>query len=95
MACRYCGDYSAEFADISFGGIGAQEGWTTAIVRTPLGRAAFADARGTAIEELTHEDDENFATQALSLVRAWSARKKKAARQHRRENGRSGVKVIS
>lgn len=95
VACRYCGDYSAEFADVSFGGIGAQEGWTTTVIRTPLGRAAFADARGTAIEELTHEEEENFATQALSLVRARSARKKKTARQHRRENGRSNVKVIS
>jgi len=95
VACRYCGDYSAEYGDISFGGIGAQEGWTTTIIRTPLGRAAFADARGTAIEELTHEEEENFATQALSLVRARSARKKKMARQHRRENGKPGVKVIS
>ena len=94
VACRYCGDYSAEFADISFGGIGAQEGWTTAIIRTPLGRAAFADARETAIEELTHEDDENFATQALSLVRAWSGRKKKMARQHRRKHSKSSVNVI-
>lgn len=95
VACRYCGDYSAEFADIAFGGLGAREGWTTAIIRTPLGRAAFADARGKAIEEATHDEDENFASQALSLVRAASARKKKMARQYRRETGKPGVTVIS
>ena len=36
-ACNFCGDYSAEYADISFGGIGAEEGWTTVIVRSPVG----------------------------------------------------------
>jgi len=36
----------AEFADIAFGGIGAEEGWTTVVMRSPLGRAAFADAKG-------------------------------------------------
>ena len=95
VACRFCGDYSAEFADISFGGIGARHGWTTTIIRTPLGRAAFADARGKTIEELTHDEDENFATQALNRVRAASARKKKMARQHRRETGKYGLKVLS
>ena len=95
VGCRYCGDYSAEFADIAFGGIGAREGWTTTIIRTPLGRAAFADARGKTIEETTHDEDENFATQALNLVRAASARKKKMARQYRRESGKTGVTVVS
>lgn len=95
VGCRYCGDYSAEFADISFGGIGAREGWTTAIIRTPLGRAAFADARDKTIEEMTHDEDETFASHALSLVRGWSARKKKMARQNRRENGKTGVTVVS
>ena len=30
-ACQYCDDYSAEYADLSFGGIGAPDGWTTVI----------------------------------------------------------------
>jgi len=93
VACRYCGDYSAEFADISFGGIGAREGWTTTIIRTPLGRAAFADARGKTVEEQTHADEENFASHALSKVRAWSARKKKSARQFRRNGDKSGITI--
>jgi len=50
-ACRFCSDYSAEYADISFGGIASPEGWTTVILRTPLGRATFLDAMGSSIEQ--------------------------------------------
>ena len=57
FACRYCDDYAAEFADLSFGGIGAPEGWTTVIARSPLGRAILADARGTDLEQFNFKDD--------------------------------------
>jgi coenzyme F420 hydrogenase subunit beta len=92
-ACHYCGDYSAEYADIAFGGIGAPEGWTTIITRTPLGRATLADARGKAIEELAYVEGKNTISEALTKVQAWSARKKKAARQFRREAGKGGVTI--
>ena len=92
-ACKYCGDYTAEFADISFGGIGAEEGWTTLISRTPLGRAVCADARGTAIQEYSIENNPNFASDALSLVRSAAAKKKKNARQNRRELGDKPVNI--
>ncbi|MBW2369610.1 MAG: Coenzyme F420 hydrogenase/dehydrogenase, beta subunit C-terminal domain [Deltaproteobacteria bacterium] len=49
-ACRYCFDYASEYADISFGGIGAEEGWTTVMIRSPQGRAIFSDAKGKSIE---------------------------------------------
>jgi coenzyme F420 hydrogenase subunit beta len=92
-ACRYCPDYSAEFSDISFGGIGAEEGWTSVITRTPLGRAIFADAKGNAIEEYNYNDNKNFATQAISKIRIASANKKKTARHNRRELGNKSVAV--
>jgi coenzyme F420 hydrogenase subunit beta len=88
-ACRYCADYTAEFADISFGGIGAEKGWTTVLIRTPLGRAVFADARGKDLEELTHKESPKFASEAMNTVRKWSAKKKKAARENRRRLGKS------
>lgn len=92
-ACRYCQDYCAEFSDISFGGIGAEEGWTTVIIRTPLGRAIFADAKGHALEEYNYKDNPNFATQAISKIRIASANKKKNARHNRRELGNKSVAV--
>jgi coenzyme F420 hydrogenase subunit beta len=85
-ACRYCADYANEFADISFGGIGAAEGWTTVLARTPLGRASLADAKCTgAIQEFNYRDNPSYATEAYNQVRSWSAKKKKSARHIRRE----------
>jgi coenzyme F420 hydrogenase subunit beta len=75
-ACRYCDDYSAEYADISFGGVGAETGWTTAISRTPLGRAVMADARTTVLEQYNMADNPKLASQALETVRNLSAQKK-------------------
>jgi coenzyme F420 hydrogenase subunit beta len=82
-ACRYCDDYSAEFADLSFGGIGAEEGWTTVTIRTPIGRAIFAEALGTELEEYNYRNNPRFADQAMSKVLEWSMRKKRnASEQH-------------
>jgi coenzyme F420 hydrogenase subunit beta len=92
-ACHYCNDYSGEYADVAFGGIGAPEGWTTVIARTPLGRAALADAKGTSIEELRSEGDETLITNALGKVRTHSAKKKTAARQKRREMNNRSVSI--
>ncbi len=93
-ACRFCQDYSSEFADISFGGIGAAEGWTTVITRSPLGRAVFADARSAeAVEEFRREENAAFASEALGKVRAASGAKKKAARHNRRDLGTKPVVI--
>jgi coenzyme F420 hydrogenase subunit beta len=93
-ACQYCPDYAAEYADISFGGIGAAEGWTTVITRTALGRAALADARSAGVvADYSHKDAPNFATNALNKVHIWSAKKKKKARANRRQLGSKSVWV--
>jgi len=84
-ACRYCDDYSAEFADLSFGGIGAEEGWTTVVLRSPLGRAIFAEAKGVELEEYDAKIKPDFADQAMAKVLDWSRMKKKLATEHREE----------
>jgi coenzyme F420 hydrogenase subunit beta len=43
--CRYCIDYTSEFADISIGAIGSPDGWNTVIVRTEVGESLFENAR--------------------------------------------------
>jgi len=93
-ACRYCPDYTAEFADIAFGGIGAEEGWTTVVARSPLGRAALADAAGAGkLEEFSRTVNPSFATQAMTKIRTWSARKRKTAQQNRKQLAKKGVRV--
>ncbi len=94
-ACKYCSDYAAEFADISFGGIGAEEGWTTVITRTPLGRAVFADARDKVLEEFSADISADFATNALASARTASSAKKKKTRENLNILGKGGVNVIS
>ncbi|QLA16896.1 Coenzyme F420 hydrogenase/dehydrogenase, beta subunit C-terminal domain [Desulfolutivibrio sulfoxidireducens] len=84
-ACRYCDDYSAEYADLSFGGVGADPGWTTVISRTPLGRAALADARGTVIEQRSVSEKPKYASDAMAKVEELSRKKKAAAIRHRGE----------
>jgi coenzyme F420 hydrogenase subunit beta len=93
-ACRYCPDYSSEFADVSFGGIGAEEGWTTVITRSPLGRAAFAEAAGAGkLEAYSVKANPNYASQALAKVRSWSAKKRKDAQKHRRQLAAKGIYI--
>jgi coenzyme F420 hydrogenase subunit beta len=85
FACRYCDDYAAEFADLSFGGIGAPEGWTTVIARTPLGRAILADAKGKDLEQFNFKDDPQLAPRALATVLEWSDMKKAQAQARHQE----------
>ena len=95
FACYFCPDYSAEYADVSFGGIGADEGWTTVIARTPVGRAIVADARSQkTIEDNRRGNHQKRHAQALQKVKAWSKRKKDAALKSRKTLGNKfpGVK---
>jgi coenzyme F420 hydrogenase subunit beta len=82
-ACRFCPDYSAEYADISFGGIGAEEGWTSVIARSPLGRAVLTDALGKTIERYDTGDDSTAESQISAKVKQASEKKKKKAQINR------------
>lgn len=82
-ACRYCSDYSSEYADISFGGIGAEEGWTTVVIRNKLGRAIFANAKGQTLEVLNSDEKLGFATQTLDKIKIASDKKRKVAKDNR------------
>lgn len=94
-ACGYCKDFSAEYADISFGGLGAENGWTTAITRSPVGRALFADALGKVIMPYRVEDNPKYITQAEEKIFAASEHKKQHARQYHADREPAGIRVIS
>ena len=44
LACNACNDFTNIYADISFGGLGSQEGFTTVIPRTEKGKKIFTNA---------------------------------------------------
>lgn len=43
--CDECGDFLGDAADLSVGSVGSEEGWSSVLVRTDAGRAAFDTAR--------------------------------------------------
>ena len=43
-ACLACRDFSNVYADISFGGLGSQHGFTTSIIRTKVGKDIYNEA---------------------------------------------------
>ncbi|RLE77295.1 MAG: hypothetical protein DRJ44_02385 [Thermoprotei archaeon] len=40
-SCKSCPDLTAEYADISVGGIGSEKGWSTVFIRTDIGKEVF------------------------------------------------------
>ena len=82
QACMYCDDYSAEYADISFGGIGAEEGWTSVICRTALGRAVYVDACENTVEQF--KGDPGLLTRAMKTIQTASNLKKKKSKDNKK-----------
>ena len=80
-ACKLCLDYTAQFADLSFGGLGSEDGWTTVLARTPKGRAALESAIGVTLEEFSYKDRSNFITDIFNKIHSAAARKRKSARE--------------
>ncbi len=78
-ACHYCLDYTSEFADLSFGGLGAPQGWTTIIARTPLGESLLDDASVMSIERYPNNGNPDIRSEAYKKAIKWSDRKKQNA----------------
>lgn len=57
-SCRYCKDYTAEFADISVGSVGAPaDDWNSVIIRTKVGEEIFDLAVSTGKISATQKTD--------------------------------------
>jgi coenzyme F420 hydrogenase subunit beta len=51
-SCRQCDDFTAEYADISVGGIGCPDGWSTVVARTQKGIDLLKNAEKAGYLEL-------------------------------------------
>ena len=90
-ACRFCDDYAAEFADLSFGGLGAPEGWTSVIVRSPQGQALLANALRGDIELFSYREIPSLSQGMMAKVLEWSDNKKRAALENFQQQERQAV----
>ena len=50
-ACNYCYDFASEFADVSVGSIGSEDGWSTVIVRSDAGKDLLNRAEAAGLIE--------------------------------------------
>jgi coenzyme F420 hydrogenase subunit beta len=77
-SCKICEDFTAEFADISVGGVGCPEGWCTVIARTTRGQEFLDEAQKNDWIELIPIDAGKF---GMEQVLRNSARKKTGLQQ--------------
>ena len=82
-ACFACTDFSNEYADISCGGVGSPDGYTTTLLRTTAGETLFNRAREDgAIEELrfrSADQRRNAGTEMMARIVAATRRKQARA----------------
>ena len=82
-ACFACADFANEYADISCGGVGSPEGYTTTILRTTAGEALYNRAKQDgAIEERTfagQDERRNASTEMMARIVAFTRRKQARA----------------
>lgn len=84
-ACFACTDFANEYADVSCGGVGSPDGYTTTILRTTVGEALYNRAkRDGAIEGLSFKnrnERRNAVTGMMAKIVAATQRKRARAAQ--------------
>jgi coenzyme F420 hydrogenase subunit beta len=76
-SCGFCGDFSAELADMSLGGLG-MEGWTFVVARTEAGEKLLEEAEKAGGVE-TKPVEENHS--ALKLLARLSSKKRESTKK--------------
>ena len=72
--CKVCCDVTAEWADLSFGSVGSEKGWTTVIVRSDKGNSLVQSAKKAGVIDVKEAPD-------ITVIRDFALRKKKSALQ--------------
>jgi coenzyme F420 hydrogenase subunit beta len=67
-----CPDFAAEHADLSFGGLGQNDGWTLTVIRTDLGEKIFRDAFEAGVIEYRPGRDDPAALALMDKLAAHS-----------------------
>jgi coenzyme F420 hydrogenase subunit beta len=75
--CHMCTDFTANFADISVGGVEAPDGWSTVIIRTDVGEKIYNAALegGFIVEKVLEKEN-------IDKIAALSQRKKERSLKH-------------
>ena len=88
-ACLACELFSNDYADISVGGLGSPDGYTTVMVRTVKGKEMMADAlyRGVIERKVRKypEDNEIEKKRTISLVKEFTGLKKSRGLKYRKQ----------
>ena len=75
-ACFACRDFSNVYADISFGGLGSKDGYTTAIIRTEKGEKLYNNAlKEGYVQEPTKLNTSLMKSEMLAKVISFGKRK--------------------
>jgi len=86
-ACLVCPDFSAEFSDLSFGGLGSLEGYTTVLIRSEKGKMVYRGALTAGyIKEKKYSSAEKARMDVIKLQKLiidFSQRKKERALRNR------------
>ncbi len=83
QSCFACSDFANEFADISCGGIGSADGYTTVMVRTGRGEQIYNEANQKGfVEELrfdTGEESLSYRNTLMTKIAEFTVRKRERA----------------
>ncbi len=83
-ACMACPDFANDFADISVGGLGSPDGYTTTVIRTSIGQKFYNSAKQDGVlKELRFGSKEKamlHRTELMAKITAFTRRKKARAR---------------
>lgn len=83
-ACMACPDFANDFADVSVGGLGSPDGFTTTVVRTGVGQKLYNGAKHAGLLKerrfRSKEKAKLHRTELMAKITAFARRKKARAR---------------